>query len=254
MIPFRIKFHPLECVAEAEVIRNVAHAEGFPRAQRAEHVHPVAVCGGGPSLDAHLEELRSWPGDIWAINHTADYLLERGIDCTLFAVDPLITSSTAAKRLLATCCNPGLFTGLVQCFAVMESEEGGVPGGTTAAGRTPGLALRLGYPGAVYFGCDSSFDEADHVDRHEALPDMLLIDAAGAVFKTYPELMMQAECLADVFREFGEVFANKSGGLVSAMVLDPDWEVVGVSANLRNHLIEFNGDEGLYNEPYRRSA
>lgn len=249
MIPRRVKFYPLACVEESTLRRNLDQSKGFPRVKPGAHEHPVAVCGGGPSLDAHLSELRSWPGDVWAINRTADYLLDRGIDCALFAVDPLIVESTAAKRLLATCCDPRLFAGDVKCFAVSEHEEGGVPGGTTAAGRTPGLVLRLGYPGAVYFGCDSSFEAHDHVDRHEQLPDVLIIEAAGKEYRTYPELMMQAECLSDVLREFPQLFKSKSGGLLEAMVIDPDWEVVAVSTALRESITTYSG-ECVYDRPY----
>lgn len=250
MKPFRLQFKTLACVDEATLRRNLAHAQSFPRVKPGLHEHPVAVCGGGPSLDAHLDELRSWPGDIWAINKTADYLLDRGIDCTLFCVDALIESSTAAKRLLGTCCAPSLFTGIVECFACVEHEDGGVPGGSTAAGRTPGLALRLGYPGAVFFGCDSSFEGRDHVDRNEALETALVIRANGRDFKTYPEFSMQAECLSDVIRLAPELFQSRSGGLLDAMTADPDWHVVAVSTALKAHLIEINGDTGLYDAPY----
>jgi hypothetical protein len=249
--PFRVSFIAVGCGLDDAVIRrNLAHSQRFPRAERGQHEHPVAVCGGGPSLDAHLDELRAWPGDIWAVNKTADYLLERGIDCTMLTIDPLIAGTTAAKRLIGTCCDPRLFTGDVRCFPICEHEEGGVPGGSTTAGRAPTLALRLGYPGAVLFGCESSFEGCDHVDRDEQLPEVLLIRANGRVFKTYPELSMQAECLSALIREFPQLFQSRSGGLLDAMAADPDWEVVGVSTALKKSLIETNGDTGLYDKPY----
>lgn len=250
MEPFRLHFKTLACVEEAVLRRNLAHAQSFPRVQPGVHAHPVAVCGGGPSLNAHLKDLERWPGDIWAINYTADYLLNRGIDCTLFSVDALVRNSTAARRLLATCCDPMLFKGQVETFACCEHEDGGVPGGSTAAGRTPALAVRLGYPGVVFFGCDSSFEGRDHVDRDEKLSDVLVIRANGRDFKTYPELSMQAECLSDVIRVAPEFFVNRSGGLLEAMVQDEQWSVVAVSDALKKHLIEINGDEGIYDAPY----
>lgn len=209
----------------------------------------MAVCGGGPSLESHLEELRSWPGDIWAINQTADYLLSHGIDCTLFTVDALIKSTSATKRLVSSNCDPALFGG-AQCFGLIEFEKDGVPGGSTSAGRTPALALRLGYPGVVYFGCDSSFVTQSHIDRDERLPHALIVRADGADYLTHPELCMQAECLSEVLREFPGVFQSKSGGLLDAMTNDPQWSVVGVSGALKEHLIEHNGDTGLYDHPY----
>jgi hypothetical protein len=191
-----------------------------------------------------------WPGDIWAINATADWLLDRGVDCTLFTIDPVHCESTAARRLLATACDPRLFDGDVTCFATCEDEEGGVPGGTTSATRAPTLALRLGYPGAVFFGCESSIGAVSHVDRNERLAQALIVRADGKDWVTRPDYYMQAECLSSLLTEFPQVFTSKSGGMLDAMVRDPNWSVVGVSAEMRQHLIEENGDSSLYDKPY----
>jgi hypothetical protein len=236
--------------ADSVLRRNVALAAAFPRVKPGAHEHPVAVCGGGPSLVAHLEELRAWPGDIWAINYTADYLLDRGVDCALFTVDAQIKSTRAQKRLIATNCDPALFEKDARCFPLIEYEAGGVPGGSTSAGRTPALALRLGYPGAVYFGCDSSFEDRSHVDRNERLEEALIVRANGKDWLTHPELCMQAECLSEVLRNFPDKFQSKSGGLLDAMTADPEWAVVAVSDAYKKHLIAVNGDIGLYDQPY----
>lgn len=251
MIPFRIKFVPVPGTSDTTARRNAVLGALFPRAERGEHVHPVAVCGGGPSLNDHLEELKAWPGDIWAINNTADYLLARGIDCTMFTVDGMVKSTTAKKRLLATHCDPALFQQDVRCYAILEYEDGGVPGGSTSATRTPALALRLGYPGVVYFGCDSSFVDQTHVDRQELQEEALYVRANGRDWLTHPELCMQAECLSDLIRQFPDKFQSKSGGLLDAMTADPEWEVVAVSDGYKRNLIAQNGDSGLFDTPYK---
>jgi len=250
LTPFRVEFIPQLCVDAPEIQRHVAHAAGFPRAQRGKHDHPVAVCGGGPSLADHLDELRAWPGDIWAINHTADYLLDSGVDCTLFTVDPLPFQSTAAKRLLATCCHPDLFINLVECFALCEQEEGGIPGGTTTASRAPCLALRLGYPGVVFFGCESSFINADHVDRDDGSVNQLLIRANGKVWRTTPQLMLQAEVLSHLLREFPQAHAQKCGGLLEAMTLDTNWGIEAVSTAVKEAIVSLSGDAGIFDKRY----
>lgn len=198
----------------------------------------------------HLAELASWPGDIWAINWTADFLLSKGVDCTLFTIDPIVKASTAAKRVIASSCDPELFNSMTQTFDVCEVEPAGITGGPTSATRAPSLALRLGYPSVVFFGCDSSFEESDHVDRHEAQDQILIVRANGRDFKTYPDLLMQAECLSDVLGQFPQYFSSVSDGLVDAMVKDPNWEVVAVSEGMKSHLIEVNGDSGLYESSY----
>jgi hypothetical protein len=250
--PFRLDFIPIVGITHEQAMARVALAhERYPLAQRGEHKHPVAVVGGGPSLLDRLEELRGWLGDIWAINRTADWLQERGIDCTLLMIDPADIPSKSPKALLASACHPNVFEGKeVRIFDCGEHSEDGVIGGTTTAGRAPMLALKLGYPGVALFGCDSSFDTFDHVDRHETYPDVLMIRANGKDFKTYPELQMQAACLAEVVRELPMYAVNKSGGLLEAMVADPAWEVVAVSDNLKHALIDINGDSGIYDQPY----
>lgn len=250
MTPFRLTLVPMPCVEEAVYSRNLAHGAKLPRVQPGKHTHPVAICGGGPSLAGCLDELREWPGDVWAINYTADYLLERGVDCTFFTVDPSPMRTTAAKRLVATCVDPALAAGDVQCFALCEHEPGGVPGGTTSAGRAATLALRLGYPGAVFYGCDGSFEGADHVDRNEARDEVLIVRANGREFHTYMDLYDQSRGLAHLLTEFPAYFKSRSGGLLDAMAADPDWSVVAVSAAFKAKLIRDNGDSGLYDEPY----
>lgn len=251
MTPFRVKFIAQGCGLDRAVIwRNLARAQSYPRAQRGPHAHPVAVCGGSPSLVEHLEELRAWPGDIWAINATADWLASQGIEATLFTVDPVHCQSSVRKRLLATACDPRIFSQHVECFAMCEDEDGGVPGGTTSATRAPALALRLGYPGAVFFGCESSLGKTSHVDRNEPLGEALIVRADGVDWVTRPDYYLQAECLSHLLTEFPQVFTSKSGGLLDAMVRDPNWEVVAVSEALKRNLIEQNGDVGLYDKPY----
>jgi hypothetical protein len=251
LIPFRIKFVPVPGTSDTASRRNGVLAALFPRAERGEHVHPVAVCGGGPSLNEHLQELKDWPGDVWAVNATADYLLERGIDCTMITVDGMVKTTGAKKRLLATNCDPALFHEDVRCFALLEFEEGGVPGSSTTASRAPALALRLGYPGVVFFGCDSSFEDRTHVDRHEEQEEALYVRANGRDWLTHPEMVMQAEALSALLREFPDRFQSKSGGLLDAMTADSEWSVVAVSDAYKRNLIEQNGDIGLYDAPYK---
>jgi hypothetical protein len=67
--------------------------------------------------------------------------------------------------------------------------------------------------------------------------------------------VVQCEELAGIISTFPDVFHDRSGGLLSAILAYPDtWEVVGVSAALKEHLILVNGDTGLYDEPYQAVA
>jgi hypothetical protein len=244
--PFRITWNAQGNCTPGALARNQEHAKGFPRVSRQLREHPVAVAGGGPLLD--VEALRRWPGDIWAINHTADYLLDRGIDCTFFSVDPAPMKTTAAKRLLATCCDPDLFDGQVECFDLSEQGDDGVAGGTTTATRAPMLCVRMGYPGAVFFGCESSFTDRDHIDRNEAPTRQLIVRANGRDFRTNPQMLVQAQELS-WFIKHSKHLEDRSGGLLSAMLADDEWGIVAVTAELRDHLNEVNG-ETIFDGPY----
>jgi hypothetical protein len=245
----RIKFEPLGCAPVEKVRSQIQQNSGLPRAQRGEHEHPVAVVGGGHSLTEHLAELRRWPGDIWAINSTADWLLGQGIDCTLISLDPSPLKTTAAKLLLASCCEHKPHALI---WEMAEHHEGGVLGGVTTACRAASLALRLGYPGAVFFGCEGSFpqDSTTHVNKDDGLKTLLIV-RAGQDYCTHPELYMQCESLSQLIREF-PVFEERCGGLLRGMVEHPDWEIVAVSSDLREHLKEHNGADlwdGAYQSP-----
>ena len=250
-MPFRIKFIPLVLQKESDVFFNQNASRNVPRAKYEKRDHPVAVVGGGPLLD--LEALRKWPGEIWAVNRTADYLLSQGIDCTFFTVDSFAIETVAKKRLLSTNCNPELFTDGAECFALSEHEEGGILGGSTSAGRAPLLALRLGFPGVVFFGCEGSFSGPTHVDRDEPqYTEQLMVRADGKDYKTRPDYALQAEYLSELLREFPQYLTEQSGGLLRAMKNDPDWEVIAISDDLKDSMRENNGGVDLYDIPYEK--
>lgn len=249
--PFRIQFTPWVDQTEDQLAVNLSALRGYPKAQRGAN-SPVAVVGGGPSLVDRLEELRGWPGDIWAVNNTAKWLLEQGIPCTLFSVDPYPLDIEIDKALVATCCPPVSVSKVkhVQVFDLAEHAPDGIDGGTTSAVRAAALSIRLGYPGLAYFGCDSSYITVDHVDRDEQRPEELIVRANGKDYRTRPDLLIQAQELSQLIRTFDAYFDCRSGGLLPAMVADDQWEVVGVSPAMKKTLIETNGDSGLYDTPY----
>lgn len=267
--PFRIDVRS-QCVASIETMKaQAAVNSNYPRVERClRHGRKLAVVGGGPLVIHDLDELRSWDGDIWSINYTAQWLHSHGIESTLLSIDPQPLKTIARDALLASSCHPetaAAFAGRVRVFDLCETDESGIPGGVTTATRAPSLSFLLGYLDVSFFGCEGSFhtewkgvsDGAgqlfirDHVDRHDAPKAMVIIRADGADYCTDLELLKQCEQLVALFSAFPDVYHNRSGGLVKAMLRDPEWEVTAVSGALRDHIELLNGKSGLYEDAYQ---
>jgi len=262
-MPFRIQF-TTDCIVPLDTWKmQAAENAHWPRVELGKaRNRPLAVVGGSPQVLHDLEELRAWPGDIWAINYTAEWLLSHGIESTLFTVDPGgdpndpgPVNSPVRKRLLATSCPPAMFTEDTLAFDMVETHALGFAGGTCSATRAPFLALSMGYTDVHFFGCEGSFEGADHVDRDEcARPELnevfqrrFIVRAGGRDYITRPDYYVQCIEFVRLFTEFSCVFKNRSGGLLKAMLDYPDtWEVIAVSAGLKAHLEEINGKQGLY--------
>lgn len=219
------------------------------------HDRKLAVVGSGPSIRDHVEDLRAFDGDIWAVNYTASWLAGQGIRSTMITVDGLPfdprVRNGVERAIVASCVHPdtpGYFTDVRQ-FHLVEHDPDGIQGGTTTACRAQFLAIHQGYHDVTFYGCESSFSDRDHVDRHEAPEEQIIIKADGKLYRTTPQLMVQADDLSGFIVGFPSVFRERSGGLLAAMVADPWWGVEAVSDALKQHLIEINGSTPFM-EPY----
>lgn len=250
MTPFRLDIRSV-CVADDATLERQAKANAhYPRIQRsAPHGRRLAIAGGGPLLD--VDALSTWDGDIWAINHTAQWLNDRGIRNTLFTVDPDPFETTATDAILATSCHPAVLQSIpnVCVFDMVETHPDGFTGGRFSSTRAPSVALYMGYTDISFFGCEGSFLQQDHVDRNENRPEQLIVRANGKDYRTCPQFVAQCEELLQLFF-FDGVFHNRSGGLLAAMQADPQWYVVAVSEALKEHLEQMNGKCGIYEHPY----
>lgn len=217
--------------------RNIAHAKtlGHPGIERAGH---VAVVGGGHSLAGHLDELRAWPGPIWAINQTFMWLKERGVKAVFITADPKpqpwLRFEPGDQALVCLHASAELYAQLQSAkVRTYEMGEGSVESGPTTATACPSLAFQMGHHAISFFGCDSSFadDGVTHVFDGPRAPDEILVACNGSEFLTKPEFMMQADYLAMFCRELGNCH-NRSGGLLAAMVASPARQVVGVAESM----------------------
>lgn len=189
----------------------------------------LAIVGGGPSIDDRLDELAAWDGDIWAINGAFQWCRRNGIDAAFFTVDPLPETARhvgdAYRAVVSMQCNPLLFDALqwtdVEAFEPMAS-------GATTATAAPIIAAEKGYRSVTFFGCESSFGDTTHAYGNRDLRSLMRVRCNGREFLTTPDMMMQAEFLGGLIRE-APMFAECSGGLLSAFIADPEIDVIAAT-------------------------
>lgn len=243
----RINF-TAQCVTSREtLVEQRKSSEGRPRIETMPlNGRRLAVVGSGPSIKGHLEELRNWEGDIWAINYTGEWLRSQGIESTFVTIDsqPFDLTRISGAAILPSCCHPSMYDAFdsVRIFDSIDTDEVGITGGTTTATRMPHLAVTLGYGDVTFFGCEGSFDAADHVYGHTGVETTLVIRAGGKDYGTENEWLMQSENLAEILMAWPDIFKEKSGGLLRAVMENKDtWEIVAVSASMKARLEAHNG-------------
>lgn len=260
--PFRIEFKGILHQSFDELYANISANTARPHIQHElAKERPLAIVGGGPSVLEHLETLRNWTGDIWAINRTVQWLAENGIEAKLVSVDADTDTTNwpdpkhVKSALFSSWCSPSIidFYPNHQIFHMAPLVNGGIHGGSTTAVSMPLVALTLGYSDITYFGCESSFVDQDHAYLDEGRQDQLIVGANGAHYRTTPALLVQAQELSFVLSNAYEVFKEECGGLLRAMIADKDWSIVAVSEALKDHLEAVNGPMGLYENKYEWS-
>lgn len=243
------------CIEPIEKLNaNALTCAGFPRLPKKEpHGGKLAIVGGGPSVSDRLDELRAWNGEIWAINATAKWLNDRGIKSKFITVDPGLFPKemvSVEEAYLATLCHPQMreFFDKVSFFDMFETHPDGIKGGTTTATRALSLGTHQGFYDITLYGCEGSFTIGqDHVDRNDMRPEMVVVRAGDEHFVTYLDYMTQTQALADIIRLAPNVFKQRCGGLLEAVLNHYDtWSIVAVSEALKAHLEEVNGAQNLY--------
>lgn len=227
--------------------RDYAHGLGFPVIRKAERPaawrdEPLAVIGAGPSIADRIEELRAWPGERWAINGAGRFLRERGIDFTFLTicsvVQPLDFMRPGDKALVGSWCDPEIFAQLQGCdVRIFDLDYGNIVHLTTSVTTACHLGPLLGHRRVVFFGCESSFpDGKTHVNEQMPVPDWLVVKCNGQDFLTNPQMWVQADALARVLRLLPEVYSEHSGGLLGALVANPDYDLVSASESVKQAL------------------
>lgn len=236
------------CVVDVEGRKsNLASvlARGLPVVDRLpERDGPLAIVASGPSVREHLDELKTWPGEVWAINGAYDYLLDQGIvPQGFFALDPLAglvdyvqRPNKATTFFLASTCDASVFDALkdhdVKLFHPaaddMQYPDGWViGGGTTALTRVPYLGILRGFREIVLFGADSSYDgrpycyEWGRYPLDINVPTMWVEINDEGPFETEIGLLKQVSQMGVLHDKFKGKLKFRCGGLMAAFLRAP---------------------------------
>lgn len=237
-------------VSDEEVARNIkaSPVEKFYRRVPVSEAKPhrLAVVGGGPSINKHVETLRNWPGDIWAINGAFGWCRDHGIDAYLFACDPhpIVErwAQGAKKAILANTVQPSVFEMLKDADVTVFDADGrpdGIVGFGFTATCAPHLGFRMGYlAGITFFGCESCYNVGgSHAYMDEGRTEEMLLETAdGDEFLTAPDYYLQANKLAEQIRDLPEYLSEESGGLLRALIANPKFHLRWVSEELGQNI------------------
>jgi hypothetical protein len=239
----KIKFVAVDRVSRDDIERNklASSKRDLPKVGDLPPVRkPLALVGGGPSVKDHAEELRNWPGDVWAINGAWKWCRDNGVKATFYTIDPSpviaddIDGPTDA--ILGSACDPLAFdkvSGSIQVFPLGE-----IPSGSTSACTSIMIAALCGYTHVDLFGCDSSFTSTSTHVYAGCSPGetRLLVECGGEKYLTCPQMIMQAEYLAEVVNGVPDYVTIRSGGLLPALVKHGEWDALKASRNLMDAL------------------
>lgn len=243
------------------LLENVAHSKslGLPYVglPLCRIPWPLAVVGGGTSVRKHLETLKNWPGDIWAINGAWRWCRDNDIDAAFFSVDPapgVADLARGAKRaFLGSPCHPDTFAALADTCMIIRTppDPAGIYAGPTTATYGPEIGARCGFQHITFFGCESSYEHdpgatrgangvtlQTHTYMRESVTSLILVKVEGEDFLTEPEYLLQALWLSNVLRAFPQLYAEESGGLLRALIQAKEWDydIIGVSQEIAEDL------------------
>lgn len=211
----------VDCVPGETLARNRAACDVPAFIQGGGH---LAVVGGGPSINDRVADLRDHDGDVWAINGAWSWCRERMIPAYFYSADPrpgIADMCKGALAVLAAHCDPKTFAAARTAWKTQGPNIG-----PSSACSTLGAAIRAGYRKVTYYGCESSWTENTHAYQHEYDPDWLCVRVDGEEFLTNLHLLSQAGVLAEVLRAAPSVYSEKSGGMLRALIANPEWDAI----------------------------
>jgi hypothetical protein len=211
---------------------------GLPHVETLEATGPLAIVGGGPSINQYKYTLQSWNGPVWAINRTWKWCDDNSIDATFFSYDanPSVCEMVdgVERAILGKKVDVAVFDKLAGKQVWIGTGD---ISGTTSVGEAIVTGLVTQHPKVTLFGCEGCYQpEQTHAYANFETNDELVVWCNGLHFYTSPQLLMASVELSSFIRSAPDVLRECSGGLLRAMVENPEHEVVGYSESLEAKL------------------
>jgi hypothetical protein len=236
-----ITFQPVSAFSDEHLKRNEDHSAslGLPLVEQIQAAGPLAIVGGGPSINQYRYTLQSWRGPVWAVNGAWKWCRDNSIDATFFSYDanPSIAEMAdgVERAILGKRVDPSVYQRLTGKAVWIGTGD---TSGTTSVGEAIVNGLVTQHPKVTLFGCESCFQpDQSHAYGHHRPQDELVIWCNGMHFWTSPQMLMAAVEISSFVRSAPELLIERSGGLLRAMVDTPEYEIVGYSEGLEARLV-----------------
>ena len=232
-LTIQVKMHSSQDEIRSNVITNLKRdTQRFMQLpglwlQRGE---PLAICGGGPSLDDHVDELKNF-NQVMACGSVHDHLVDLGITPTFAlavdakedAVNWFQKPQEKTSYLLASQCHPNLFDRLEGHKIAMwnfpgqlddESCFNGEPminWGCMVGVHSLQTAVFLGFQELHFFGMDGNHRDGKHHSYDVGEWDEQIMTVGRQFYTVNNKTFMSTTALISQMQQFFDVFASPWG-------------------------------------------
>lgn len=231
----KVHFQGIGCLPAETLELYAAYSKSLNLPEPKATAEKLAVVGGGASAMLHLPELTAWDGEVWGINGAARWCLDHGINATLFSISPgepePWTMVGVKRAILSYECDPRLFDGLKSAEVYSFDRDGHGP---TSVCAVPALMMKTGFKEVSFFGCEGCYGEETHSYQNIPSPEDMIVAVDGTSYRTNAGFFMQTQILAKIIGAVPSILKDRSGGMLRAMIADPDgWDVVKLPSEMK---------------------
>lgn len=236
-----ITFETISPFSEEQLKRNEEYSGslGWPSLKSFRATGPLAIVGGGLSINQYLYTLQSWPGDVWAINRTWKWCRDNNIPATFFSFDanPSVADMVdgAEKAILYHRTDVEVYKKLAGKEVYIGNSN---VGGSTSTGAALVAGLEAGYDTITLFGCDGCFQmNASHAYGQWQAEDRIVVWCDNMHFLTNPQMLIASIEIAMMMNSVPDLVRERSGGLLRALSnTNCEYEIVGYTDSFINKM------------------